>query len=67
MKAALRAIWQLFIGLLFYPVMIGVFLWLYFTDKHWIFGLLVIAVILALDPIWRVMGRRAIEMLTARK
>ena len=67
MKPALRAIWQLFIGLLFYPVMIGIFLWLYFTDKHWIFGLLVIAVILALDPIWRVMGRRAIEMLTARK
>jgi len=67
MKPALRAIWQLFIGLLFYPVMIGVFLWLYFTDKHWIFGLLVIAVILALDPIWRVMGRRALDMLTARK
>jgi len=67
MKAALRAIWQLFIGLLFYPVMIGVFLWLYFTDKHWVFGLLVIAVILSLDPIWRVMGRRALDMLTARK
>ncbi len=67
MKAALKAMWQLFTGLLFYPVMIGLFLWLYAADKHWIFGLFVIAAILILDPIWRIMGRRALEILTARK
>ena len=67
MKPALTAMWRLFIGLLFYPLMIGLFIWLYITDKHWIFGIAVIAAILILDPIWRVMGRRALEMFSARK
>ena len=67
MTRALTAMWQLFKGLLFYPLMIGVFIWLYITDKHWVFGLAVIAAILFLDPIWRVMGRRALEMFSARK
>lgn len=38
---------------LFYPVMIGLFLWLYFTGAHWIFGIAVLAAIFILDPIWR--------------
>ena len=67
MTAALKAMWQLFTGLLFYPIMIGVFLWLYAADKHWFFGFLVIAAMLTLDPIWRIIGRRALDMLTARK
>lgn len=67
MTRALTAMWQLFKGLLFYPLMIGLFIWLYVTDKHWIFGIAVIAAILIIDPIWRVMGRRALEMFKARK
>ena len=67
MTASLKALWQLFAGLLFYPVMIGLFLWLYVTDKHWIFGVLVIIAILILDPIWRIMGRRIQEIFTARR
>ena len=67
MKAALRAIWQLFIGLLFYPVMIGIFLWIYITDKHWIFGIMLICAILVLDPIWKIIGRRMLDMLTPHK
>lgn len=67
MKPALTAMWQLFIGLLFYPLMIGLFIWLYITDKHWIFGIAVIVAILILDPIWRVIGRRALEIFLTRK
>ena len=67
MMRALTAMWQLFKGLLFYPLMIGVFIWLYITDKHWIFGIAVIAAILILDPIWRIIGRRTIEMFSARR
>lgn len=67
MKASLTILWRLFQGLLFYPVMIGIFIWLYITDKHWFFGLLVIAAILILDPIWRIIGRRALEILGAGK
>ncbi|PHS36649.1 MAG: hypothetical protein COA91_12185 [Robiginitomaculum sp.] len=40
---------------LFYPVMIGVFLWLYIRDVHWIYGLAVIVAILIVDPIWRIL------------
>lgn len=58
--------WQLFQGLLFYPVMIGLFLWVYFTDKHFIFGLLIIAAILWLDPIWRLMWHKAVEFFKTR-
>jgi len=43
-------------AVLFYPAMIGLFLWLYFTDAHWVFGAAVIIAILILDPIWRVMA-----------
>lgn len=67
MKMALSALWQLFVGLLFYPVMIVIFLWLYFTGKHWIFGVIVIAAILILDPMWRVIGRRILDMVRPSK
>jgi len=40
---------------LFYPAMIGLFLWLYIRDAHWIYGLAVIVAILIIDPIWRIL------------
>ncbi|NNC37830.1 MAG: hypothetical protein HKO02_10270 [Hyphomonadaceae bacterium] len=43
-------------ALLFYPIMIGLFAWLYFTKANWIWGALVILVILILDPLWRTMA-----------
>lgn len=58
--------WRLFHGLLFYPLLIALFLWLYFTDKHWIYGAAIIIAILILDPIWRVIGKRILEMILAR-
>jgi hypothetical protein len=51
---------------LFYPVMIGLFLWLYFTKAHWIFGVAVIVAILILDPIWRTLARNIRHKLRAR-
>jgi len=46
---------------LFYPTMVGLFLWLYFKESHWIFGAIVIAAILILDPIWRVLARNTLK------
>ena len=59
--------WRMFYGLAFYPLMIGLFIWLYVTDKHWIFGVLVIAAILILDPIWRIIGRRIKDVFSAKR
>ena len=56
MKRILRVYWRFIRAYLFYPVMIGVFIWLYLQGAHWIFGLAVIIAILILDPIWRVMA-----------
>ncbi len=59
----LYAFWRLFYGLIFYPLLVGLFLWLYFTDKHWIFGLAIIVAILVFDPTWRIIARRAVQMI----
>ena len=45
---------------LFYPVMVGLFAWLYFTKAHWFWGSLVILAILVLDPLWRTLARSVI-------
>ncbi len=62
MKAVLTAFWRLAQAYLFYPVMVGLFIWLYVTGAHWIFGLAVIAAILILDPIWKRMAQNALRM-----
>lgn len=46
---------------LFYPLMVGVFLWLYIKDAHWIFGLAVIAAILIIDPILRIFAANMLK------
>ncbi|HHI88613.1 MAG TPA: hypothetical protein ENK01_01550 [Hellea balneolensis] len=53
----LRVFLRLARATLFYPAMVGLFLWLYVRQAHWIYGLLVIMAILVLDPIWRIMAR----------
>lgn len=52
MKGVLIAIWRLFVGLAFYPIMLGLFFWIWYKGYHWIFGAGVVAAILLLDPIW---------------
>lgn len=67
MKTTLIAMWRLFHALFFYPIMFGVFLWLYFTDKHWIFGLAVLIAILVFDPIWRILGRNILNSIKSKR
>ena len=66
MKATLIALWRLFHAFFFYPIMIGVFIWLYITDAHWMFGLAIVLGILIFDPMWRVLGRSIWRMMTGR-
>ncbi|WP_026940893.1 hypothetical protein [Hellea balneolensis] len=63
MKASLIAMWRLFHALAFYPIMIGVFIWLYIDGADWIWGAFIIAGILIFDPIWRIMGRNILNMI----
>jgi len=49
---------RLFHGLAFYPVLIGIFIWLYIKQAHWIFGAVIIATILWFDPMWRLIAHR---------
>jgi len=65
-KATLTALWRLFHALAFYPILIGAFIWLYFKGAHWIYGLMIIAIILIFDPIWRLMGQRLWNILKKR-
>lgn len=66
MKRFLRVFWRMGRAYLFYPVMIALFLWLYIQDAHWIFGVMVIAAILILDPMWRRIGGNAVHMWKSR-
>lgn len=63
MKATLISMWRLFHALAFYPIMIGLFLWLYFKGAHLIWGALIIAGILIFDPIWRIMAQNILRMI----
>lgn len=66
MKAALMALWRLFHAIAFYPIMIGVFIWLYIKDAHWIYGLCVILIILIFDPIWRILGANILKLISKK-
>ncbi|WP_371398020.1 hypothetical protein [Fretibacter rubidus] len=57
MKAALTALWRMFHALAFYPLMLGLFIWLYIKDAHWGLGLAVVIMILVFDPIWRILAQ----------
>jgi len=56
-KGFIKALWTMFHAILFYPICIGLFIWLYIKEAHWGFGLIVILCILIFDPIWRIMAR----------
>ena len=57
-KAVLIAFWRLFWALAFYPLIIGLMIWLYIKEHHWIWGVAVIIAELILDPIWGLAARR---------
>ena len=52
--------------LLFYPAMIALMIWLWWTGQHWIWGICVIAAVLILDPIYRVFARGLIQLLQGK-
>lgn len=58
--------WRMFQAYLFYPIMIGLFLWLYFTGAHWIFGLGLIIAILIFDRTWLVIAKNIYRMITRK-
>lgn len=62
MKAVLISFWRLFHAVAFYPLLIGLFIWLYIKDAHWIFGVAVIAIILIFVPMWRLLLARLFEL-----
>ena len=55
--AILQIYWRMFRILLFYPVLIGAFFYVYIKGHHWIWGLLIIILILVFDPTFRMLWR----------
>ena len=49
MKEKLVAIWHFAIGLLLYPAAFVLLVWLWWTDGHWGWGLLVLGSVIILD------------------
>jgi len=55
--AVLRVYWRMIRIFLFYPLLIGVFFYVYIKGYHWIWGLLIILLILYFDPTFRMLWR----------
>jgi len=55
--AILRIYWRFLRIYLFYPLMIGAFIYVYIQDYHWIWGLLIIAAIVFIDPTYLLLWR----------
>lgn len=62
-----RVFWRMGRVYLFYPVMIGLMIWIDYNNYHWIFGALVIVAIFVLDPMWKRMARNAMRLWRNRK
>ena len=56
-KAVLRVYWRMVRVFMFYPALIAAFFYVYFKGYHWIWGLLIIAAILIVDPPYRLLWR----------
>ena len=55
--AILKVYWRMIRIFLFYPALIGAFLYVYIKGYHWIWGLLIIIAILIIDPTFRILWR----------
>ncbi len=60
MKAVIIAMWRLFWAFAYYPFIIGLMIWIYVKDYHWMWGVCVIIAALIFDPIWGLAARRII-------
>ncbi|MEL6687224.1 MAG: hypothetical protein AAFP97_06365 [Pseudomonadota bacterium] len=52
MKEKLVAIWNFAVALLLYPVAFILLVWIWWTDGSWLWGLLIIGLVLLLDQTW---------------
>ncbi len=59
--------WRMGVAYLFYPVMIGLMVYITIHGYHWVFGVGIIAAILILDPMWGRIASNAIRMWRGRK
>ena len=64
MYKTLLVFWRFAHAFLFYPVLIGVFIWLYVKSAHWIYGLVIVLAILVFDPIWKVLAKSVLQKLS---
>lgn len=60
-KQALKAFFILLWTFTFYPVMIGLFFWIWYKGYHWGFGALIVISLLVLDPFWGLLGRNIVR------
>ena len=66
-KAVLRVYWRMIRVFMFYPALIAAFFYVYFKGYHWIWGLLIIAAILLVDPTYRILWRGIKHKLKSHK
>lgn len=57
MMRVLTVFWRMFRAYAFYPAAIGLFIWLYVKGAHWVWGALLVGVILYLDRLWLIILR----------
>lgn len=62
-KAFLLVFWRVLFAYGFYPLMLGLFLWGLYKGYHWSYGAALLAAIFWLDPIWRVLLRRIMDLI----
>lgn len=56
-RQALKGLWRFARAFLFYPAAVAIMIWLILNNKHWFWGVLVLAAVLIFDPIYRIMLR----------
>lgn len=59
--------WRMGVAYLFYPIIIGLMIYITIHGYHWGFGLALILAIFILDPMWGRIGGNAVRMWKNRK
>ena len=61
MKAVLTVFWRLLRAYLYYPLIVGLAIWLWLNDAHWIWGLALLIFVLMTDRIWLLVAKRVLS------
>ncbi len=62
-KTIITTYMRLLYAVAFYPVMIGLLIWVNVKGFHWGYSLLIVAIILSLDPLWRIIFTNILKWL----